>query len=477
MDRTAWKYIVDGATNAGVPVEVKSPYSGKVLAIVEFAPSSVIERALANAEEAKRTIMPGLPGYRRAEILLKTAKLMEREFETLALGIAQEGGKPYTDAKIEVSRAMNTVTLAAHEATSLDGEQLQMDRAAGHENRLAFVTREPIGVVTAISAFNHPVNLIAHQVAPAIAAGCPVVVKPASSTPLSCIRMGRLLLEAGLPPKALSVVPCRGAEALPLATDKRVGFLTFIGSAAVGWELRSKLHPGIRLSLEHGGTGTSIVAKDADLDLVVEKSLKGGYYHAGQVCVSVQNMLLHRSLYDRFVEKFTPLVKKLKVGDPTDPATEVGPIIDASELDRIATTVEDALAHGAKLITGGERMAHQCYRPTLLGGMHRGIRGFDEEFFGPVVNLCAFDDLEEAINIANDSKFGFQASVYSANVDTAFNVARKLNATAVMINDHTAYRVDWMPFGGRDFSGIGIGGVKYAAHEMTRPKLYVVNVR
>jgi acyl-CoA reductase-like NAD-dependent aldehyde dehydrogenase len=477
MNNTPWKYIVDGAHGAGVQVEVKSPYSGEVLATVEFATAAVIERALANAEEAKRTIMPNLPGYKRAEILLKTATLMEREFETLAMGIAQEGGKPYTDAKIEVSRAINTVTLAAHEATSLDGEQLQMDRSAGHENRMAFVTREPIGVVAAISAFNHPVNLIAHQVAPAIAAGCPVVVKPASSTPLSCIRMGRLFLEAGLPPKALSVVPCRGAEALSLAADRRVGFLTFIGSAAVGWKLRSKLHPGIRLSLEHGGTGTSIVAKDADLDLVVEKSLKGGYYHAGQVCVSVQNMLLHRSLYDKFIEKFTPLVEKLKVGDPTDPATEVGPIIDTSELNRIATTVEDALAHGAKLITGGERMDHQCYRPTLLGGMHRGIMGFDEEFFGPVVNLCAFDDINEAVNIANDSKFGFQASVYSANIDTAFRVARRLNATAVMINDHTAYRVDWMPFGGRDFSGIGIGGVKYAVHEMTRPKLYVMNVR
>jgi acyl-CoA reductase-like NAD-dependent aldehyde dehydrogenase len=477
MATDTWKYIVAGSNRAGEPLAVKSPYSGELLATVETAPRDVIDQALANADEARRTIMPSLPAYRRAEILFKTAHLMEREYETLVMGIAQEGGKPYTDAKVEVSRAINTVSLAAHEATSLDGEQLQMDRSAGHENRVAFVVREPIGVVSAISAFNHPVNLIAHQVAPAIAAGCPVVVKPASTTPLSCIRMARLFLEAGLPEKAISVVPARGANALPLATDSRVAFLTFIGSAAVGWDLRSKLHPGIRLSLEHGGTATSVVARDADLQLVLDKSLKGGYYHAGQVCVSVQNMLVHRSLYDTFVERFTPMVEKLVVGDPTDPKTEVGPIIDISELDRIARTVELAIAEGAELVTGGERMGHQCYRPTILGRTRRGMEVFDEEIFGPVVNVCAFDDLDEAIGIANDSKFGFQASVYSANIDTAFRVARQLNASAVMINDHTAYRVDWMPFGGRDFSGIGVGGIKYAVHEMTRPKLYVANLR
>jgi len=475
MDK--WGYIVTGANGAGEPLEVKSPYTGELLAVVETASPEVIEQALANAHEAKQTIMPTLPAYRRAEILLRTARLMERDYETLVLGIAQEGGKPYTDAKVEVSRAINTVSLAAHEATSLDGEYLQMDRSAGHENRMAWVVREPIGVVSAISAFNHPVNLIAHQVAPAIAAGCPVVVKPASTTPLSCIRMGRLFIEAGLPEKALSVVPARGSNALPLATDSRVGFLTFIGSAAVGWDLRSKLYPGVRLSLEHGGTATSIVAEDADLQLVLEKSLKGGYYHAGQVCVSVQNMLIHRSLYHSFVERFKPMVEALVVGNPVDPRTEAGPIIDISELDRIARTVDAAVADGAELITGGERMDHQCYRPTILGKTHRGMEVFDEEIFGPVVNVCAFDDLDEAVHIANDSKFGFQASVYSTNLDTGFRVARQLNASAVMINDHTAYRVDWMPFGGRDFSGIGIGGVKYAVHEMTRPKLYVTNVR
>jgi len=472
-----WKYLVAGVGESGDPMDVRSPYSGELLATVESASPEVIEQALANAEEARRSIMPKLPAHARARILLQVARLMEREFDALVLGITQEGGKPFTDAKVEVSRAINTVTLAAHEATSLDGEQLQMDRAPGHENRLAFVTREPIGVVAAISAFNHPVNLIAHQVAPAIAAGCPVVVKPASTTPLSCIRMGRLFLEAGLPEKCLSVVPCRGGNAAPLATDRRVSYLTFIGSAAVGWELRRKLHPGIRSSLEHGGTATSIVAADADLKLVAEKSLKGGYYHAGQVCVSVQNILLHRTLYDRFAEMFTPMVEKLVVGDPTDPKTEVGPIIDQSELDRIARTVDAAIKDGAQVLTGAERMDHQCYRPTLLGRTRRGMEVFDEEIFGPVVNLCAFDDLDEAIHIANDSKFGFQSSVYSANVDTAFHVARHLNASAVMINDHTAYRVDWMPFGGRDYSGIGMGGVKYAVHEMIRPKLYVLNLR
>ncbi len=477
MSADQWKYIVAGADDAGDRIEVKSPYSGELIETVGSASPAVIEQALANADNARRTIMPNLPGYRRAEILLKTAQLMERDFETLALGIAREGGKPVTDAKVEVARAINTVTLSAHAATDLDGEQLQMDRTAGHENRLAFVAREPIGVVSAISAFNHPVNLIAHQVAPAIAAGCPVVIKPASSTPLSCIRMGRLFLEAGLPEQCLSVIPCRGAAAAPLAADRRVAFLSFIGSAAVGWGLRGRLHPGIRLSLEHGGTAASIVAADADLDLVADKSLKGGYYHAGQVCVSVQNILIHRSLSDAFIEKFTPLVEKLIVGDPTKPETEVGPIIDTAELERVADTVDKALADGAELITGGKRLEHQSYQPTLLGNTHRGMKVFDEEIFGPVVSLCVFDEINEAVAIANDSPFGFQTSVFSNSIDTAFNTAKKLNATAVMINDHTAYRVDWMPFGGRDASGIGLGGVKYAVHEMTRPKLYVTNLR
>ncbi len=477
MAQDNWGYMVPGASGEGEPIEVKSPYSGELLGTVRSASAEVVEQALANADEAKQTIMPGLPAYKRADILEKTAKLMERDFDTLAMGIAEEGGKPYADAKVEVTRAINTVTLAAREAVSLDGEQLQMDRTAKGENRMAFVTREPIGVVTAISAFNHPVNLIAHQVAPAIAAGCPVVVKPASTTPFSCIRMARLLLEAGLPELALNVVPCRGADAMPLATDSRVGFLTFIGSAAVGWELRSKLHPGVRLSLEHGGTACSIVAEDADLDLVVDCSLKGGYYHAGQVCVSVQNIFLHRSLYEPFIEKFKPRVEQLVVGDPTKEETEVGPIISIPELERVAKAVDAAVKDGADLLTGGKRLEHQSYQPTLLGNTRRGMEVVDEEIFGPVVNLLAFDDLDEAVKIANDSPFGFQASVYSPNIDTAFSVARRLNATAVMLNDHTAYRVDWMPFGGRDESGIGMGGIKYAVHEMTRPKLYIANIR
>lgn len=366
--------------------------------------------------------------------------------------------------------------LPAEGATQLDGEQQAMGATAGNENKLSFTIREPIGVVSSISAFNHPVNLIAHQVAPPIAAGNTVVLKPSGDTPISALKMGEMLKNAGLPDGVLNILPCEPPVAEKLAVDPRVNYLSFIGSARVGWHLRRLVAYGTRVGLEHGGNAPAIIEPDADLEIAAKICLTGGYYHAGQVCVSVQRLYLHRSIAEQFIEIFKPMVESLIVGDPTSPDTEVGPLIRPPEVERVSSWVNQAVENGAEIVTGGQVLDHNCYAPTLLTNVHPGMDMVDKEIFGPVVGLFAYDELDVAIDAANAGPHGFQAAIFTQNINTAFRAARKLDFTAVMINDSTAFRVDWMPFGGRHESGLGMGGVKYSIHEMTKPKLIVLNL-
>ncbi|MEO0997771.1 MAG: aldehyde dehydrogenase family protein, partial [Pseudomonadota bacterium] len=334
---------------------------------------------------------------------------------------------------------------------------------------------EPIGVVVAVSAFNHPLNLIVHQVAAAVAAGCPVIVKPAEDTPLSCFAFVGLLHEAGLPvdfAQALVTDSLQAAERL--VTDARVGFFSFIGSAKVGWMLRSKLAPGTRAALEHGGAAPLIVAADADLDAAVPAVLKGGYYHAGQVCVSVQRLFLHRGIAETFVERLTAAVSGLNVGNPTLAETEVGPLIRPPEVDRVETWVREAVSGGATLTTGGERLSDTTYAPTLLVEPAADARVSTEEIFGPVVCAYRYDVLDDAVEQANALPVAFQAAVFTRDIDTAMHAWRHLDASAVMVNDHTAFRVDGMPFAGLRQSGLGVGGIPYTMHDMTIEKMLVL---
>jgi len=313
-----------------------------------------------------------------------------------------------------------------------------------------------------------------HQVVPAIAVGTPVIVKPAETTPLSCLAFVDILYEAGLPTDWCRALVVKREEAEKLVVDERVNFLSFIGSAKVGWMLRSKLAPGTRCALEHGGSAPVIVDASADMDPVIESLLKGGFYHAGQVCVSVQRVYVHESHCKELATKLASRANKLKVGDPMDPTTEVGPLILPREVDRVADWVEQAKQSGAEVLCGGEKISDTCYSPTVLLNPPDDAAVSQQEIFGPVVCIYSYTDKNEAIKKANSLDVAFQAAIYTNDLNDALDTSNKLNATAVMVNDHTAFRVDWMPFGGRDASGIGMGGIQYSMHEMTREKMLVI---
>ncbi|HEX6243004.1 MAG TPA: aldehyde dehydrogenase family protein, partial [Polyangiales bacterium] len=361
------------------------------------------------------------------------------------------------------------------ELRTFGGQEIPMGLTPASDGRWAFTLREPIGVVAAISAFNHPLNLIVHQVVPAIATGCPILVKPASSTPLSCVEFVMLVHAAGLDPAWCDTfLPSDNQGAEKLATDPRVAFLSFIGSAGVGWHLRSKLPPGTRCALEHGGSAPMLIDRDVELDAIIEPVVKGGYYHAGQVCVSTQRIFVHEQLHDAFVERLTQRVAKLRVGDPRSPDTEVGPLILPKEVERVGRWVEEALTAGARATTGAKRLGDTTYAPTVLLNPPADTRVSREEVFGPVTCVYPYAQLDQAIGRANSLPLAFQASVFTRDLSVALRAAERLDASAVMINDHTAFRVDWMPFAGRKHSGYGVGGIGWTMHEMTQAKMIVL---
>jgi acyl-CoA reductase-like NAD-dependent aldehyde dehydrogenase len=351
-----------------------------------------------------------------------------------------------------------------------------MDRAPGSESRLAFTTREPIGVVVAISAFNHPVNLIAHQVAPALAMGNSVVVKPATQTPLSCLRLVAIFRECGFPEDAVIAAPCRGADAERLVRDARTRFLTFIGSEDVGWHLRSILNPGARCALEHGGEAAAVVDETADLARAVPALVKGAFYHAGQVCISVQRIYAHRAIRGELEARLVEAAAKLRVGDPVDPATDVGPLISAADQERVHDWVARATARGGKLRLGGKKLANQCHEVTVVADPPEDSELVVREVFGPIVSVMEFEDEDDVVRRVNATRNPFQSAVFAQDVDRALRLARAIDANAIIVNDHSAFRVDWMPFGGRDRAGLGLGGVPDSCREMSRQKLVVVNV-
>ncbi len=451
---------------------VYSPYDLTELESLTYDTADDVEFSLARADELAAG--SPLPAWERIEILEKAAELLKGRIDAYAMTIAQEGGKPLKDAKVEAIRAVSGIKNAIEVLQSEDGRTVPMGLNPASAQRLAFTTREAIGVVVAISAFNHPLNLIVHQVVPAIAVGCPIIVKPAATTPLSCVRFVELLYEAGLPEDWCRVLLLSNEDSEALVTDPRVAFFSFIGSSGVGWYLKSKLAPGTRCALEHGGAAPVIVEPDADLNGVVPALVKGGYYHAGQVCVSVQRVLAHHSIMGELQKRLVDAIGALVTGDPTSEATDVGPLILPRETDRVEEWVNEALSMGATAVIGGNRISDTCFEPTLLVGAPLEAKVSQQEIFGPVVSLTGYEDLAEAIRLANSLPVAFQASVFTQDIDRAMGAAKKLNASAVMINDHTAFRVDWMPFAGRKSSGLGIGGIPFTMEDMTQEKLIVI---
>jgi acyl-CoA reductase-like NAD-dependent aldehyde dehydrogenase len=454
---------------------VRQAFDGAEIAEVAPDDAGSLAQKLAQATRCFADRSGWLPPYKRIEILKRLARLMEREFDALAMLIAREGGKPLADARVETTRAINGVEGAVGELEHLAGREIPMGLTPASQDRWAFTIKEPIGVVAAISAFNHPLNLVVHQVVPAIATGCPVIIKPATSTPLSCLRFVELAHEAGLPPAWCQTLITEDiALAERLVTHPGIAFLSFIGSAKVGWYLRSKLSPGARCALEHGGAAPVIVDRSVDVDGIVEPLVKGGYYHAGQVCVSVQRIFAHRDIMPRLVERLTERVGSLRVGDPTLPDTEVGPLILPKEVDRVDAWVKQAVESGGKLTTGGQRISDRVYAPTVIVEPSAEARVSREEVFGPVTCVYGYSDIDEAIARANALPFAFQSSVFTRDLGVALKAARALDASSVLVNDHTAFRTDWMPFAGRRQSGYGVGGIPYTMHDMTHEKMIVL---
>jgi len=413
-----------------------------------------------------------LPIYQRIEILEKMVVLLREQRETLVLQIANEGGKPLTDAYVEADRAVEGVKIAIRTLATESGQTVPMGVTPACVNRLAFTHLQPIGVVLAVSAFNHPLNLIIHQVIPAIATGCPVIIKPALSVPSSCLQVADIAKQAGLPDGWLQVCLTPDDITENMVTDPRLGFFSFIGSAKVGWWLRSKLANGTRCALEHGGVAPVIVDKNTDLDSIVPLLGKAGFYHAGQVCVSVQRVFADKQIATELAEKLVVYAQTLTVGDAIAIDTDVGPLIEPYEIERAHQWVTESQP---QVLCGGERLGKTTYAPTVILNPDKQSKVARCEVFAPVIAVFSYDNRLQAIAEANSLDMTFQASVFSQHIDIAMDTARRLDASAVMINDPTTFRVDWMPFAGYRQSGYGVGGIPHTMKDLWQEKMLVIH--
>lgn len=456
-------------------INVVAPFDEKIIATTESANLETIQQSLKIAYALFRDRKQWVTLDKRITWLEKFKKLMQENQQELALEAAREGGKPLIDSQVEVARAIDGVAICIEKLRQEGGRVIPMRYNAASANRVAFTQYEPIGVVVAVSAFNHPVNLIIHQVIPAIAVGCPVIIKPASDTPLSCLRLVKLLHQAGVPKEWCQALVIKDNElATKLVTDDRVGFFSFIGSANVGWRLRSQLAPGVRCSLEHGGVAPVIMAADANVDHALPLLTKGGFYHAGQVCVSVQRVFVEKAIVRQVAEGLAKFASKLKIGDPTKSETEVGPMIRPAEVERVASWVSEAKSQGAEILCGGKSLSSTCYECTVLYNPPLEAKVSKQEVFGPVVCVYSVDNLDQALQRANSLPFAFQASIFTQAIDRALALSENIDAATVMINDHTAFRVDGMPFAGLKHSGLGVGGIPYTMHDMRIEKMRVI---
>lgn len=458
-------------------LEVFAAYDHAPLAALPLLTQEEVQRALSRAHAIYSDRSRWLSPETRIFVLNRLAELVFERRHDLALVAAREGGKPLKDSLIEIDRAATGIIAAKEGISRLTGREIPMGLGPSSQGRWAVTYREPRGVVLAISAFNHPFNLLVHQAVTAFSAGCPVLIKPARATPLSAVSLVKLLHEAGAPEDYVGLLLIDSEQAEKLVSDSRVAFLNFIGSAKVGWKLRSKLADGATCVLEHGGVAPVIVDETADLDDAVPLLIKGGYYHAGQVCVSVQRIYAHESIVSDLASRMKTAASELIVGDPSLPETDVGPLIDESEVTRIGEWVKEATDGGATLVFGGQALGRTTYAPTLLLNPPESARVSTQEVFGPVVCLYSYTDLDDAIRRANLPDAYFQAAYFTSRLDRALSVGRRLHGTAVMINDHTAFRVDWMPFGGHRSSGAGMGGIENAMHDMTIERMLVFRTK
>jgi glyceraldehyde-3-phosphate dehydrogenase (NADP+) len=462
--------IAGNLRNSEATAEVRSPYDNHVIASVCQATGGDADEALRAAENAFAETK-SLPSWRRAAILEHIAARIEREALDLARGIALEAGKPLSASRTEVQRAVQTFRIAAEEAKRIQGELLPLDWTAGNENRAGLIRRFPIGPILGITPFNFPLNLVAHKLAPAIASGNPIIIKPAPQTPLTALRLGEMAVDAGWPRGAISVLPCSNEVTAGMLADSRLRMLTFTGSAAVGWKLKA-MAPRLRCTLELGGNAAMIVHEDADLDLAAQAILTGGFSYSGQSCISVQRVFVHKTRWQTLAQRLTEGIEQMHAGDPLDEQTQIGPMISLAAAERAADWIEKAVDAGARLISGGERRGAQL-SPTLLAKVPHTTPIFKEEAFAPVVFLNPYDTFDEAIAAVNDSRYGLQAAVFTRDWGRITQAFREIEAGAVLINEATSWRAEHMPYGGVKESGTGREGLRSAIESMTEERMLI----
>jgi acyl-CoA reductase-like NAD-dependent aldehyde dehydrogenase len=466
-------FLVNGEWRTGEgTLQVKSPYDGSVVAEVGIPTAQDVDEAIAVAAETF-TESRFLPVHARAEALDHISRELAASVENNAALIAREGGKPVKWAKVEATRAVSTFRWASEVLRHGIDEVMRLDTEASLGSRLGIIRRFPFGPVLGISPFNFPLNLVAHKVAPALAVGAPIVIKPAAATPLGAIRLAELFAETDLPKGMYQILPVSSKVADGMARDPRFRKITFTGSSDVGWYLKG-LDPKKRVTLELGGNAGVIVHSDADLDLAAQRIAFGGYYQAGQSCISVQRVLIQSEVYDDFATRLVKQVESLKYGDPMDPSVDVGPLIDAGSLERISEWVDEAVSQGAEVLTGGRR-DDPFYVPTVLAGTKPEMKVRCEEIFGPVTTISPYQTFEEAIAEVNNSRYGLQAGVFTRDIDRAFQAHREIETGGVIVNDQSAFRADQMPYGGSKDSGFGREGLRFAMEEMTEPRIMVLS--
>lgn len=472
-DSHEYPFVLAGEQRPGEPYEIRCPYDNAVVATVHRASAADLEQAI-QAAVAAFAITRRVPAHKRAAALRTISQAIQAQSEDLARTIALEAGKPIKQARVEVGRSAVTFAAAADEATRSHDEALRLDATPGGEGRQGLLRRFPIGPIAAISPFNFPLNLVAHKLAPAIAAGCPVVLKPASQTPITALKLATIIAESGWPREALSVLPLNSREAGPLVEDPRFKLLTFTGSPIIGWAMKSRAGSK-RVTLELGGNAGVIIHSDANLDFAAARSAVGGFSYAGQTCISVQRIFVHEPAYEDFMERFVSAVQKLKLGHPLDEATDLSALISKSEGERIAEWLDEARAAGAEVLLGG-KVQDGLVEPTILVKAGPQLRVNCQEIFAPVVTVQSYTDFNQALAELNNSDFGLQAGVFTRDIQRIFAAYDTLEVGGLIVNDVPTWRVDPMPYGGVKQSGFGREGLKYAIEEMTEPKLLVINV-
>ena len=467
------KFLIAGEwRSSSETFDVKSPFDGELLASVCTPTSSDVEGAIAAAAECFEESRK-LPVHVRADALLHISRQLEKRGEEVAAVIAKEGGKPVQWARVEAARAASTFRWASEEIRQGTDELMRLDTEAALGSRIGLIRRFPLGPVLGISPFNFPVNLVAHKVAPALAVGAPIILKPATKTPLGALLLGELFLETDLPAAMYQVIPIDGEATAKIADDDRIKKITFTGSSKVGWGLKQQAVKQA-ITLELGGNAGLIVHSDADLAIAAKRTAFGGFYQAGQSCIAVQRVLVHESVEAEFSRLLAEEVGKLKTGDPMDDDTEVGPLIDSDSLERVSDWVDEAVAAGAEVLVGGKR-EDPFYLPTVLTKTKREMKVRCEEIFGPVITLSTYSDFDAAIAEVNDSKYGLQAGVFTNDLERIMTAHRDLDVGGVIINDVSSFRADQMPYGGSKDSGFGREGLRYAMDEMTAPRIMVLS--